>query len=80
MSIQVAIMMGSKNDLPVLDEAAKILKEFGVEHEIKVLSAHRTPKETAEYVEQLKSKGVKVSRSLDPMVRGNPPSLRLSVG
>ena len=58
--IQVAIMMGSKSDLPTMDEAAKILKEFGVAYEMKVLSAHRTPRETAKYAEELKENGVKV--------------------
>ncbi|HBO97879.1 MAG TPA: 5-(carboxyamino)imidazole ribonucleotide mutase [Candidatus Omnitrophica bacterium] len=55
--IQVAIMMGSQSDLPVMEEAANILKDFGVGYEIKVLSAHRTPKETTEYAEQLQAKG-----------------------
>ena len=58
--IKVAIMMGSKTDLPTMEEAAKILKEFGVAYEMKVLSAHRTPKETAQYAEGLKGNGVKV--------------------
>lgn len=58
--IQVAIMMGSKSDLPTMDEAAKILKDFGVGYEMRVLSAHRTPKETAEYAEALIGRGVKV--------------------
>ena len=58
--IQVAILMGSKSDLPVMEEAANILKDFGVAYEIKVLSAHRTPKETAAYAEQLQSSSVKV--------------------
>ena len=58
--IKVAIMMGSKTDLPVMEQAAKILKDFQVPYEIKVLSAHRTPKETAEYAEELKAKGVRV--------------------
>ena len=57
--IKIAIMMGSKNDLPIMEEAANLLKEFGVAYEIKVLSAHRTPKETADYAEKLKDKGVK---------------------
>lgn len=59
-NIQVAIMMGSKTDLPVMEEAAKMLKDFGVSYEMKVLSAHRTPKETAQYAEKLESSGVKV--------------------
>ncbi len=59
-NILVAIMMGSKSDLPTMQEAATILKDFGVGYEMKVLSAHRTPKETAEYAEGLKAEGVKV--------------------
>jgi phosphoribosylaminoimidazole carboxylase PurE protein len=59
-NIQVAIMMGSKTDLSTMEEAAKILKEFDVRYEMKVLSAHRTPKETAEYADAARSKGVKV--------------------
>ena len=58
--IQVAIMMGSDSDLPTMEEAAKILKEFGVGYEMRVLSAHRTPKECAAYAEGLKGHGVKV--------------------
>ncbi len=54
-------MMGSESDLPTLEEAAKILKDFGVGYEMRVLSAHRTPKECAAYAEELKSKGVKVA-------------------
>ena len=53
-------MMGSKSDLPTMKEAAKILKEFGVGYEMRVLSAHRTPKETAKYAEELRERGVKV--------------------
>ena len=59
-SVKVAIMMGSQTDLPTMQEAANILKEFGVGSEMRVLSAHRTPKETAEYAEALKGRGVKV--------------------
>ena len=58
--IKIAIMMGSKSDLAVMEEAAKIIKDFGVDYEMKVLSAHRTPKETAQYAESLRAKGVKV--------------------
>ena len=59
-NIQVALMMGSKNDMPIVDEAVKMLNEFGVGNEVKVLSAHRTPKETAAYAEALAGRGVKV--------------------
>ncbi len=58
--IKVAIMMGSKSDLPTMEEGARILKDFGVGYEIKVLSAHRTPRETAAYAESAKAKGIQV--------------------
>lgn len=58
--IQAAIMMGSKSDLCVMEKTAQILKEFGIGYEMKVLSAHRTPQETAAYAESLKGRGVKV--------------------
>lgn len=60
MSVDVAIMMGSKNDLPVMEEAGKVLESFGLTFDIKVLSAHRTPKETAEYAENFRKNGGKV--------------------
>jgi len=58
--VQVAIMMGSESDFPVMEEAAKILNDFTISYEMKVLSAHRTPKETAEYAESLRGDGVRV--------------------
>ena len=58
--VQIAIMMGSKSDLPIMEKAADILKDFKIAYEMKVLSAHRTPKETAEYAESLRGKGVRV--------------------
>lgn len=59
-NIRVAIMMGSRSDLPTMQEAADVLKEFGVGYEMRVLSAHRTPQETALYAEALKDRGVKI--------------------
>ncbi len=59
-NIQVAIMMGSQSDLPTMQEAGEVLKEFGVGYEMRVLSAHRTPKETAQYAGALKDRGVKI--------------------
>jgi 5-(carboxyamino)imidazole ribonucleotide mutase len=41
--MKIAIIMGSKSDLPVMEQAAEALKNFGIEYEIKVVSAHRTP-------------------------------------
>ena len=58
--IQVAILMGSKSDAEVMSEAKKVLEEFGVSCEMKVLSAHRTPKETVSYVEKFPAQGGKI--------------------
>lgn len=57
--IKIVIMMGSKSDKDVMEGATKTLDDFGVLYEVKVLSAHRTPKETTEYAQELKQKGVK---------------------
>lgn len=56
---QVAIIMGSDSDLPVMKAAAETLEKFSVGFEIKVLSAHRTPKETAAYVAKAPGRGVR---------------------
>jgi 5-(carboxyamino)imidazole ribonucleotide mutase len=56
----VAVMMGSKSDWEVMRQAADTLTAFGVPHECRVLSAHRTPAETAEYVSQAESRGIEV--------------------
>jgi 5-(carboxyamino)imidazole ribonucleotide mutase len=56
----VAVMMGSKSDWDVMRQAADTLTAFGVPHECRVLSAHRTPAETAEYVSQAESRGIEV--------------------
>jgi len=52
--------MGSKSDWEVMRQAAATLTSFGVPHECRVLSAHRTPAETAEYVSQAESRGIEV--------------------
>jgi phosphoribosylaminoimidazole carboxylase PurE protein len=57
--ITVVIMMGSKSDIPVMEAAGDVLKAFGVGYEVKVLSAHRTPKETVAYTEGLLPRGVR---------------------
>ena len=56
----VAILMGSKSDWPVMSQAADMLDNFGVPFECRVLSAHRTPVQTAEYVSQAESRGTEV--------------------
>ena len=57
---EVAILMGSKSDWPVMKRAAETLDELGVSHEARVLSAHRTPEQTAEFVRQSEADGTKV--------------------
>jgi len=52
--------MGSQSDLETVNETINVLKEFKVNFEAKVLSAHRTPKEVAKYVEAAPEKGIKV--------------------
>ena len=56
----VAILMGSKTDWEVMGQSAEILKRFGVAHECRVLSAHRTPAETSEYVAAAEGRGIEV--------------------
>jgi 5-(carboxyamino)imidazole ribonucleotide mutase len=56
----VAVMMGSKSDWEVMSQADEMLTKFGVAHECRVLSAHRTPVETAEYVGQAEGRGIEV--------------------
>ncbi len=56
----VAILMGSDSDLPVMNEAAEVLKEFNVAYEIHVLSAHRSPHLVADFATRAKDKGLKV--------------------
>jgi 5-(carboxyamino)imidazole ribonucleotide mutase len=58
--IQVGIIMGSDSDLPVMEPAAAILKEFGIEFELTVVSAHRTPLRMVDYATGAKSRGLKV--------------------
>lgn len=56
----VGIIMGSDSDLDVMGEAAKVLDEFGVANEVRVLSAHRTPDETISYFKEAAGRGLKV--------------------
>lgn len=57
---QVCIVMGSKSDLPTMEKAIDMLKEFDVAYEVRVLSAHRTPNETLALSEEAKARGIKV--------------------
>src|SRR5579871_4410670 len=56
----VGVIMGSKSDLETMQPAADILKEFGVSCEIRIVSAHRTPKAMVEYAESARERGLKV--------------------
>lgn len=56
----VGILMGSDSDLPVMQEAAKVLAEFGIGSEVHTLSAHRTPGAVVEYVTKSEADGYKV--------------------
>lgn len=57
---KVGIIMGSKSDLPVMQAAVDIMKEFGIDYEITVVSAHRTPLRMVEYGQSAYSRGLKV--------------------
>ncbi len=56
---QVSIIMGSDSDLPVMRQAADILKEFGVPFELTVVSAHRTPDRMFEFAKKAHKRGIK---------------------
>src|SRR6184192_2253419 len=56
----VGIIMGSKTDLEVLNGAIDVLKEFGIEHEVRVLSAHRTPEQVLEWAASAEQRGLEV--------------------
>ncbi len=56
----VGIIMGSDSDLPIMQSAAEILKQFDIPHEVTVVSAHRTPQRMMEYAQSAKKRGLKV--------------------
>ena len=60
MSIQVAIVMGSASDCDVMSNSSKLLDKFGIEHESRVLSAHRTPKQLEEFIVEAEKNGTQV--------------------
>src|SRR6201992_1076138 len=57
---KIGIIMGSKSDLPVMQDAADVLKELGVAYEITVVSAHRTPDRMFSYAKSAADRGLKV--------------------
>ena len=58
--LEVGIIMGSKSDLPVMQNAIDILNEFGIDSEVEIVSAHRTPEKMFKYAQDAKKKGIKV--------------------
>ncbi|MBC7961304.1 MAG: 5-(carboxyamino)imidazole ribonucleotide mutase [Vallitaleaceae bacterium] len=60
MAIQVGIIMGSDSDLPVMQDAAKVLEQFEIEYELTIVSAHRTPERMIDYAKAAASKHLKV--------------------
>ena len=56
----VGVIMGSDSDWPVMQAAAEALAEFGVTHEVRVISAHRTPETMIQYAKSAASRGLKV--------------------
>lgn len=54
---KVAVIMGSDSDLPVVEKAIDVLKQFEVPHEVRVLSAHRTPAEAKNFAEKARGRG-----------------------
>jgi 5-(carboxyamino)imidazole ribonucleotide mutase len=56
----VGIIMGSKSDLPIMQEAAEVLQSLGIAYEITVVSAHRTPERMFEYAQSAVSRGLRV--------------------
>ena len=56
----VGIIMGSTSDMKTMSAAVEVLKDFGIPHEVKIVSAHRTPNDMIEYGETAASRGLKV--------------------
>lgn len=55
--MKLAVIMGSDSDLPVVKKTLDVLKDFGVEYEVKVISAHRTPKKAFDFAENAEKNG-----------------------
>ena len=57
---KVGIIMGSKSDLPIMQEAVNILEDFGISNEVDIVSAHRTPDKMMEYGKNAHKRGISV--------------------
>jgi 5-(carboxyamino)imidazole ribonucleotide mutase len=60
MAPQIGIIMGSDSDLPTMKEAIAVCEEFGIDNEVAIISAHRTPERMVEYAQQAHQRGIKV--------------------
>lgn len=60
MTPKVSIIMGSTSDMPIMQEAAKVLNEFKIPFEINALSAHRVPEQVADFAKNAHQKGIRV--------------------
>jgi 5-(carboxyamino)imidazole ribonucleotide mutase len=60
LSPAVGIIVGSKSDLPLMESCVKMLEDFGIEHEVKVCSAHRNPLGVMEWAKSAPGRGIKV--------------------
>ncbi|RZJ29003.1 MAG: 5-(carboxyamino)imidazole ribonucleotide mutase [Flavobacterium sp.] len=58
--MKVAVIMGSASDMPVMQDAIDVLKEFGIETEVDIVSAHRTPEKLFEYSKMAHTRGISV--------------------
>ena len=58
--MKVAILMGSKSDLELVEPAGEVLAELGIDHEIRIMSAHRTPERTAAFAAGARENGIRV--------------------
>jgi 5-(carboxyamino)imidazole ribonucleotide mutase len=58
--VKVAVIMGSDSDLPVMRGAVETLKEFSIPHEVRIVSAHRTPQHMIEFATEAAERGIKV--------------------
>jgi 5-(carboxyamino)imidazole ribonucleotide mutase len=72
MSVPVGIIVGSKSDLAYAEEVTKVLEQLGIGHELRVLSAHRTPGPLEEYVAAAEAAGIRVFITMAGMAAALP--------
>lgn len=57
---KIAVIMGSSSDMPTMSEATKVLRKYGAAYEVKILSAHRSPDDTAKFAKNARSRGFSI--------------------